>query len=316
MVFLDPIKDLYLFFSCGLIVTISAASQHILLLTYQIETLHSREWGMGEAMSVFAYRMAILTGGAGALYLATFLSWKEVYLFLTFLMSIGLITVLFMKEPDKFSLEHVQSFPHFKDGIRYALIGPFKDFIKQRGWFFILLFMILYRLPENLLGMMQTLFLLDLGFTYIEIGNVAKVFGLGATILGGFTGGYSIRTYGYKKTLFWAALAHGVSCILFLIQQKLGANMPFLYITMGTEHFFSGIALTAFFSYQLTCCSVTFAATHLALLTSLADLGRALSPLIAGFFIDEYGWSFYLNLVILSSLPGILWVYLIPYSRP
>jgi len=315
MASLDPVQHLIAFVSCGFLVTVSATSQHTLLLTYQMEILNARNWGVGEGMSVFAYRMAILTGGAGALYLSTLFTWQEVYIFITSLMSIGLIAVLIMREPDRFASQHSHPFTKRWEWTRYAVIGPFKDFMAQKGWIAILVFMLIYRLPENLLGMMQALFLLDLGFTKIQISDVAKVFGLSATIFGGFIGGYLIRLCGYKKTLFWAGVAHGISCLLFLTQERLGPNISFLYLTIGVEHFFSGVALTAFFSYQFTCCSIRFAATQLALLTSVAGITQTLAPALAGRIIDVFGWTPYLTLVVLSSLPGIWWVYRIPYSR-
>ena len=316
MASLDPLDNLKAFVACGFLVTISAASQHVLLLTYQIETLNSRNWGVGEGMSVFSYRMAILTGGAGALYLVDFFTWQEIYIFMALLMFIGLIAVLIMGEPDKIMSQRVQSFVKKGNWLRYALIGPFKDFMTQKGWMAILVFMLIYRLPEHLLNMMQTLFLIDIGFSYSEISVVAKTFGLGASILGSIIGGYWIRIYGYKNTLFWGGLCHGVSCLLFLAQEKIGGNLPFLYLTIGIEHFFSGVALTAFFSYQLTCVNVSFAATQLALLTSFANISATLAKPFSGLVIDSYGWTFYLTLVVISSLPGVWWVYRIPFSRP
>jgi len=316
MTCLDPLLNIKGFVACGFLVTISAASQHILLLTYQMETLSSRDWGIGEAMGVFTFRMAILTGGAGALRLATFLTWQEVYLVISFLMLIGLIAVLMVREPERFTPEHTHSFTKRWEWIRYTLIEPFKDFVSKKGWQYIIVFMLIYRLPENLLSMMQTLLLIDLGYSYEEISTVAKIFGLVTTIGGGFIGGYCIRTYGFKETLFWGALAHGLSCCLFLILEGLGYNLPFLYVTIGVEHFFSGMALTGFFSYQLTCCSLRFAATQLALLTSLAALSRTITSPFAGIMIDSFGWMPYLAIVVFSSIPGILWVARIPFSRP
>lgn len=315
MSMLDPLQDLILFISFSFLVTISSASQHVLLMTYQMETLSSRKWGIGEAMSVFTYRMAILTGGAGALKLAAYFTWQQIYLFMSLLMGIGLIAVLIMQEPDRFARQHTHSFAKKGEWVRYAIVGPFKDFMSQEGWIFILVFMVIYRLPDHLLSMMQTLFLIDLGFTYNDISNVAKAFGLGAVVLGGFVGGYWIRIYGYKKTLFWGGLAHGVACLLFLAQARVGDSLPFLYLTIGVEHFFTGIALTAFFSYQLTCCSIAFAATQLALLTSFAGLSRTLASPIAGYIIDTFGWTPYLIIVILSAIPGILLVHWLPFSR-
>jgi PAT family beta-lactamase induction signal transducer AmpG len=228
----------------------------------------------------------------------------------------GLVAVLIMGEPDRFILQRTHSFKKKGEWFRYSVIGPFKDFMAQTGWKAIFVFMVIYRLPESLLNIMQTLFLLDLGFSYIDISNVAKVFGLGAAILGGMLGGYWIRLYGYKKVLFLGALAHGVSCLLFLVQEQLGASLPFLYITIGVEHFLSGVALTGFLSYQFTCCNVVFAATQLALLTSLVSLSRTLMSPLAGYIVEFFGWTPYLILVVLSSIPGILWVYRIPFPRP
>jgi PAT family beta-lactamase induction signal transducer AmpG len=316
MAFLDPVNHLVAFCMGGFLVTISAASQHVLLLAYQRETLNARDWGIGEGMSVFAYRMAILTGGAGALCLADFLTWQDIYIFMAFLMFIGVIAVLGMGEADLFALQPNPSFATKREGVRYAIIGPFKDFMAQKGWMAILIFMALYRLPEHLWGTMQVLFLLDLGFTLHEVATVAKTFGLGASILGSFIGGYWIRVYGYKKTLFWGTLAHGAASLLFLAQAQLGANIPFLYLTIGIEHFLNGASLTAFFSYQLTCVSITFAATQLALLTSFANFSGTLVKPLAGLVIDAFGWAPYLVLVVLASIPGILWVYRIPFSRP
>ena len=231
-------------------------------------------------------------------------------------MIIGFVAVLIIKEPASHSSLYRQSFTTWAQWLSRAFIAPFKDFTKQSGWLAILLFMLFYRLPENLLAMMQTLFLLDLGFTYIEISSVAKAFGLSATILGSLVGGYCIRLFGYKQTLLWAAITHGLSCLLFLLQQKMGANLGFLYCTIGVENFFSGVALTAFFSYQLTCCSLQFAATQLALLTSVAELNRTLTAPLAGALIDSFGWTPYLWIVVLISIPGIMWVKYIPYNRP
>lgn len=321
MVFQNPLENLYAFVGFGLLVTVSAASQHILLMTYQIETLHSRDWGVGEGMGVFAYRMAILTAGPGALSLATWLSWQEVYLLIASLMFVGLVAVVIGGEPEFASSQKTPVFSNKKEWISYVLITPFKDFMTHKGWVAILIFMLIYRLPDNLWLMMQTLFLLDLTYTYIEISAVAKTFGMVALLFGGFIGGDWIRRYGYKKTLLWGGLAHGVSyllflALLFLVRSKLGSHpIAFLYMTIGIEHFFGGIVLTGFFSYQLTCSSKTFAATQLALITSFANLSGVFAKPLAGVVIDHFGWAPFIGFVVLSSIPGILWVMRIPFPR-
>jgi PAT family beta-lactamase induction signal transducer AmpG len=316
MAFFDPISDLKKFVACAFIVTFSSASQHVLLLTYQMEILRSQEWGVGEGMGVLGYRLGMLTSGAGALYLATFLSWQEIYFLISFLMFIGLITVLLMQEPDPFLKDHTHSFESWRQWASYAFIGPFKDFIRQDAWKAILVFMLVYRLPENLSHMMLPLFLLDLGFSYVDIGNATKIFGLSALVIGGIIGGYWIRIYGYRKVLWWGGSAHGLSYLLFFIQNFLVANLSFLYFTTGIEHFLGGVTLTAFFAYQLTCCRITFAATQLALLTSLASLSHTLCSPLSGFLVKMCGWGPYFLIVSFSSLIGLAWIRRIPFPRP
>lgn len=313
MIVLDPIHSLIPFVACGFLVTFSAASQHVLLMAFQMETLEQHNWGIGESMGVFGFRMAILTGGAGALYMASYFTWKEVYFIITLLMFVGMFAILFAQHSvlNDSIVRNMSRSP--KEWFTYALIHPFKEFMTKQGWWAILVFMLIYRLPENLLGMMQTLFLLDIGFSYVEIASVAKIFGLGATILGGMLGGYIIRAYGFRAALLWGGIGHGFALILFLIQAQLGHHLLFLYVTIGIEHIFSGLSLTAFFSYQLTCCNLRFAATQLALLTSFASLTRTLASPIAGFTIDSLGWVSYIILVILSSIPGILWISKLPF---
>lgn len=311
---LHPQHNLNTFIFCGLLVSFSAASQHVLLLTYQMETLKYREWGIGEGMSVFAYRMGMLTSGAGALYLATYFSWETVYLSLSCLMLTGLLPLLLTQTPDSFAAVHNPSFSTWKHWAIYSFIGPIKDFIQQRGWMAILIFMLVYRLPENLLGLMQSLFLLDLGFSYQDIANVTKIFGLGTTILGGLVGGYWIRLYGFKPVLLWGTVAYAFSACLLLIQSHLGANLPALYLIIGLEHFLSGVTLTSFFAYQFTCCSVAFAATQLALLTALTALSRTLCAPLAGFIVEFFGWTPYVIFISLSSILGIICIYFIPFQ--
>lgn len=309
---LDPIENMGCFFACGLMVSIAAASQHILLLTYQIETLNSRDWGIGEGMSISAFKIAILTSSGGAMYLAQFMSWQEVYLIISILLFIGLFAVLVMKEPDR----NVQASPQKTwEWFWYIIMEPLKTFTSQKGWLAIIILMLFYRLPENLFQMMQLLFFQDLGFSTGEIITVVKVFGMTASICGSIAGGYFIRTKGYKWTLFWGALLHGMVLICFLVLAKLGTNLPFFYLTVGLECFLSGLTLTAFFSYQLTCVSITFAATQLALLTSLEQLSRSFASPVSGFVIDTYGWTSFLGLLILSSIPGVLWISRTPFSR-
>ena len=61
---------------------------------------------------------------------------------------------------------------------------PFRDFATRGGWLMILVFIMFYKLGDAYLGVMANPFYIEMGFTTVEIANVSKVFGIGATLVG------------------------------------------------------------------------------------------------------------------------------------
>lgn len=311
MAFLNPLKHPFSFISFSFVVTFSAASQHVLLLAYQRERIAPRDWGISEGVSIFTYRLGILTAGAGSLYLATYMQWRMVYILMALLMSSGFVAFYFMKDESSF---HKPSF-NWKIWTQNAFLSPFQNFTTQQGWFLILVFMLLYRLPEHILHPFLSLFFLHVGFSYMDIANATKICGLGATITGGILGGYAIRFYGYKTILRSGSIAYGLSCLFFLVFEKIAVFGPLLYVTVIVEHFFSGLMLASFFAYQLACCHQSFAATQIALLTSFTSLGGVLITPVSGFIIEQGGWPSYIIFSALSVLPGILCLSYLPFPQ-
>ena len=73
--------------------TFVSASQDIAIDAYRTEVLHEPERGMGAAVSVTGYRVAMLVSGAVALILSEYLGWRATYILMAIIMSIGVIAV-------------------------------------------------------------------------------------------------------------------------------------------------------------------------------------------------------------------------------
>jgi PAT family beta-lactamase induction signal transducer AmpG len=102
---------------------------------------------------------------------------------------------------------------------------------------------------------------------------------------GGFVGGLMISRLGIFKSLFYGGMIHAVSLFAHLVLYSVGYHPLMLYLTVGVEHFTGGMRLTALFAYQMTLCHSSYAATQLALCTSLVTLGRPLSLSVPPFFL-------------------------------
>ena len=83
----------------ALAVAFWSASQDIVIDAYRVEILEQPQYGAGAAVIVLGYRIGMLVSGAGALYLATYVSWFATYVVMAALMTIGIATILINPEP-------------------------------------------------------------------------------------------------------------------------------------------------------------------------------------------------------------------------
>lgn len=100
---LKPAEDLYLLGGLAVLLAFVSASNDVVFDAYRNELLHADERGAGAAVSVFAYRMAMLVSGGLALMLADWwLGWQGVFRALALLF--GLIAVAVLWVPSVSSL--------------------------------------------------------------------------------------------------------------------------------------------------------------------------------------------------------------------
>jgi len=118
----DPSKSL-IFTAIGItFVAFSSATQDIVIDAFRIESAPQKEQGALSSMYITGYRLAMLTSGAGSLWLASYLGaevynvrvWQTVYLFMTSLMLVGILTAIFSSEPKIKRSKAIKVNYHFK----------------------------------------------------------------------------------------------------------------------------------------------------------------------------------------------------------
>jgi MFS transporter, PAT family, beta-lactamase induction signal transducer AmpG len=294
-----------------------AASHDLLMQASQMDTLSRRYWGYGEAAAVFGYRLGFFLAGAGALYLSPFFPWQTVWRLLGCVGLVGFFITALMPPVANISGEvrgrEDPKAPRLS--LAASAFQPFQDFFRNPAWKYVLLFMLLYRLQDYLLGFFPQFFYLELGFSKTQLALGYKVFGIGAAALGGLIGAYWIRTKGYTFTLMMGLVLHMVSNLGFFVQLAYGSHLGVLYGTVALEAITQGISITAFFSYQLLCCRVSCAVTQLALLTAFTTFVHSCFGGLSGVLVEALGWSWFFVLTACASLPALALLYYqkIPY---
>lgn len=309
MGFCDPAGHVNMTALMALLVSALSATQDIVIDAYRVERLAKEEQGEGAAMSTLGYRIGMLVSGAGALALAQALGWQQTYLFMAALAATSVPLTLLAREPGikapipaKGPLgERVTSF--FRDSV----IAPFADFITRPHWLAVLAFVVLYKLGDAFMGTLFNPFLLAIGFTKMEIAEIVKIYGLGATLLGSFVGGAMVMRWGTFRTLFFCGLAHMVTNLLLIEQARLGNDPHFLILSIVLQNLSGGMSLAAFVAYLSALTKAHYTATQYALLSALAALGRTLMSTPSGWVAQQFGWQAFFLFSSLLALPG-LWL--------
>jgi PAT family beta-lactamase induction signal transducer AmpG len=170
----------------ALAVAFFSASQDIVIDAYRIDILDEEQQGAGAAMTQAGYRFGLLSSGAGALYLATYINWSLVYVIMAGLALVGFFAALLAPVPHADTLQDKTS-ASIKDWLYSAIIAPFVEFFSRTDIptaLYILAFILLYKFRDAFAGVMANPFYIKIGFTKMEIANVSKIFGVFATLLG------------------------------------------------------------------------------------------------------------------------------------
>lgn len=291
------------------LVAFASASQDIVIEAYRIESLKGYQLGYGAGASVLGYRMGMWVSGAGALYLASYFSWQLAYGFMAACVMVGVIATLLSQEPPLPEPEKHQTSGEFlplQERLLSAIKEPVRSLGARQDWAIILLFIFLYKVGDTVLNTMTVRFLLEMGFSKIEIAHVAKSFGISAMVLGGFMGGILLS----RKQLVYSLLLCGIlqisACLMFALQSKAGHNLGVLFLSIGVENLACGLGSATFIAYLTNLCRLPFTATHFALLTSIGSFARVSLSSVAGWIADQMTWTqFYLGTA-LACLPCIL----------
>ncbi|MFT6051622.1 MAG: PAT family beta-lactamase induction signal transducer AmpG [Halioglobus sp.] len=285
----------------AVVIAFFSATQDVVIDGYRRELLSDQELGLGNAIHVQAYRISSLIPGSLALILADHLAWSLVFWVTGGFMAVGIAMTLWVDEPDTL-------LPQDK-GLRNVIVAPFREYLDRRGWSnlcFVLAFMFLYKLGDNMATALSLPFYLDMGFSKTQIGLVAKNAALWPAIFGGLMGGLVMIKLGINRSLWLFGAVQILSILGYVVLASSGPILWMLGLVIAFEYLGVGLGTAAFTAYIARETSRTYAATQFALFTSIAAIPRTFANASTGFIVDEVGWELFFVLCALLAIPGIL----------
>ena len=323
MALVEPVGHLERFAQLALLVAFCSATQDICIDAYRIDSADDSFQGAMAATYILGYRLAMLVAGAGAFYIASYDSWNGAYHIMAWLMGVGVVTTLIIREPDT---PPRQSFGrHPAQWLETALIAPFRDFFSRYGALALglLALVAIYRISDITMGVMANPFYLDIGYTKNEIATVAKFFGFFMTILGSAVGGLAVLRWGLGRSMLMGAVGVALTNVLFAVMATYSPvthlpvtelplehvrwySLAWLAAVISADNLFGGFANVALIAFMSSLTNRNFSATQFALFSSLMTLPGKFIGGFSGEVVKAAGYPVFFNYAALLGVPAIL----------
>jgi PAT family beta-lactamase induction signal transducer AmpG len=317
----------------ALLLAFAAATQDVAIDAWRIESAPQREQGAMAAAYQLGYRLAILVGGAGALWIAADLGWARSYTTMAALVGIGAVATLLVREPQRAAaavsglaerrvVEWVARRAHWPAGLRHtgawllgAVVCPVLDFFARYGaplGLLIFAFIGSYRLTDYTMGTMANPFYLDLGFTLKQIAAIAKIYGSLLSVAGILVGGLAVARLGRTRSLLLGSALVILSNLSFSYLAARGQpSVAGLAIVISLDNFAQGVHGTALIAFMSSLTSASYTATQYAVLSSVYALPGKLLMGTSGLVVDHIGYAPFFLYTAALSIPALLLLYLL-----
>jgi PAT family beta-lactamase induction signal transducer AmpG len=333
---LDPVGHLGTLAALALLVAFSSATQDIAIDAWRIEAVPQPMQGVMAAAYQLGYRIAIMVGSAGALWIAADHGWMTAYTAMAAMVGVGVVTTLLIPEPEprvaRESLAQeerviawLERKAHWPESMQQlgswfvgAVVCPFVDFFTRYGTRLALLmlaFIASYRLTDFTMGVMANPFYLDVGYTLKEIAAVAKGYGVVMSILGTLLGGVAVARLGTVKSLVLGSLLVIGSNLLFMtLAFQDHPSLAGLAVVVSADNLAMGVAGTALIAYLSSLTSASYTATQYALFSSTYALPGKLLMGTSGFVVDAIGYPWFFVYTSTLGLPALVLLFLVVRS--
>ena len=301
--FAKPDMNIMYMAAMAFLISFFSATQDIVLDAFRVEIFSKdkNEEVDGATIYVLGYRLGTIVSSAGAIGLASVVSWNIVYLMMAGLLFLGIMATLWADEPEAKN-GNAGERKHW----HYTFYKAVMLFLRNKYWLPSLLLVLVYRLSDAYFAPMAYPFYDDLGFSKLEIAYVSKIYGMIATIVGGLLGGYIVNKTGILKGLVLFAIVQGLTTALYIPLYYVGHNVLFLMLTITLENLSSGMATTVIIAFMSMMCNKGYTATQYALLSSLPGLARDVFASTSGQVLEMTSWPIFFTVSALLTMPAVM----------
>lgn len=262
-------------------------------------------------LRITAYRVAVIYARVVLVGLAGLANWFWGF-------GAGAITMFLFYLFHRFFLPKVES-PGRQENILSRFGESFRSYLSQEKIVLVLLFVVTYKMGDEILFAMNTPFLMrELLVSKTQLSWLAGFVGAASTVVGSLFAAWWIKKTSLKKAIWpltllmniniWAyvGLAH------FKPLATTQSGIIWIAIVHGYEQWAAGLGGTVLMIYLMRLCKQEFKAAHYAFGSALMTLASTFVGGFGGFFVESFGYTNFFIIGFLASIPSMILLFWIP----
>jgi PAT family beta-lactamase induction signal transducer AmpG len=289
------------------LVALAGATQDLVVNGYTCDAVPPGRLAAGAGLAVWGYRAAWLVSGGLALVAADRLGWSAAYLMMAGLLALGVVGTLLAPPPRRSAAPA---------SLRAAVLVPLCEWrtrLGARGLGLLLVFVLLYRLPDGIANLLAIPFLASL-YDLTELGLWRGAIGLAGAGAGVALAAWSAPRLGTLRALFLFGLVQALSNLGYVgLDRGWWSGTGGLVGVLFVENLCGGLAAAAFVAFLMGFCTSASAATQYALLTAVTLVGPHLFREAITAVMERSGWSGFFLWTTAAAAPGLA---LLAWVRP
>src|SRR5271170_2151037 len=292
----NPASSLVPIALCAVAIVFFSATQDIAIDAYRTDVAAPSERGVAAAATNLGYRSAAWTASALALVIAGAVGWRAAFLVLAGLMLLFCLATLYAPS------SHNDYRPR---SLRESIIEPLRELLGSPSALTLLLVVLLFKVGDAFANKLFTPFMMDVGFSKIEIGLIIKALFTASALLGSVLGGILMVRLGLLRSMLAFGVLQALSNLLYCALAVAGKSYPIMAAAVIIEHIAGAMGGIALVALIMAMCDARYTAFQYALLSALALLPRYSLGYPAGWMADHGGWYVYFVASFALALPGL-----------
>lgn len=284
-----------------LVFNLLAATQDIVTDGLAVRVLAARERGLANAIQVGAYRLGMILGGGGLLWLWARTSGSTVFAVMAVLLALSTWPVWQMREPAHGSVSD-DTAPRPRPSVAQLALGWWHRALAP-GMLTFAALVFCFRFGDQMVSSLITPFVSDQGASKETIALMKGAVGSGASLLGALLGGALMVRVNRRTAMLSTGLGQSLTFGLYMAAALGWGGMPLLWWATVAEGVVGTMATVALFALMMDASDPEHAGTDFTLLASVVVGVGSLGGIAGGMVGDALGyvWAFGIGTV-LSAL--------------